>query len=169
MPADEPIAYFITWTVYGTHLQGDEHGWRRRGHGEQLPRPRLERWRGKRLKHDILLLSREHRAAVEQACSLHGDHRGWRFWAVNARTTHVHVVVTATGCAGSTVRDQLKANSTRALREAWPEFRDRPAWTVRGDWACINTEDDLNLVCLYVSEAQDRKGDEPTSPSAAGR
>jgi hypothetical protein len=33
MNSDDPIAYFITWTVYGTHLQGDERGWRRRRKG----------------------------------------------------------------------------------------------------------------------------------------
>ena len=29
MNNDEPLAYFITWTVYGTWLQGDVRGWRR--------------------------------------------------------------------------------------------------------------------------------------------
>ena len=32
--ADEPIAYFITWTTYGTWLPGDERGWSRKGDGE---------------------------------------------------------------------------------------------------------------------------------------
>ncbi len=45
MNDDEPIAYFITWTVYGTFLQGDVRGWRERQKGEQLPQPRLADWR----------------------------------------------------------------------------------------------------------------------------
>ena len=52
MNSDDPIAFFITWTVYGTHLQGDERGWRRRRKGDQQPQPRLAQWRRERLKHE---------------------------------------------------------------------------------------------------------------------
>lgn len=154
MNSDEPIAFFITWTVYGTHLQGDVRGWRRRRKGEQQPQPRLAEWRRERLKHDVTLLSAEHQAAVEKECRKHCEHRSWHLWEVNARTNHVHVVATATGYSGKTVRDQLKANCTRGLREHWSVFCDRPVWTVGGDWECINSEDDLETVCLYVREAQ---------------
>jgi hypothetical protein len=74
------------------------------------------------------------------------------------------MVVTAAGFSGKTVRDQLKANATRGLRAEWPEFCNRPVWTVGGDWECINTEDDLEQVVLYVRDAQDRP-----RPPAAGR
>ena len=156
MNSDEPIGFFITWTVYGTHLQGDERGWRRRGHGHQLPQPRLEQWHHTRLKHAIVLLNPEQRLVVETECQRHCDHRGWRLWSVNARTNHVHAVVTAVGYSGATVRDQLKANVTRGLREQWKLFRDRPVWSVGGDWECINNEEDLETVCLYARDAQDR-------------
>jgi REP element-mobilizing transposase RayT len=156
MNVDEPLAFFITWTVYGTHLQGDERGWRRRRRGYQPPQPRLAEWRRERLKHEILLLSSEQGAIVEAECLRHCDHRGWRLWAVSARSNHVHAVVTAPGCSGGTVRDQLKANCTRALREQWQVFRDRPVWTVGGDWECLNDEEGLETVCVYVREAQDR-------------
>ena len=76
MNNDQPIAFFITFTVYGTFLQGDARWWRSRTNGTQPPQ-----------------------------------------WAV---------------------------------------FIDRPVWSVGGDWKCINTEDDLEQVILYVSEAQDR-------------
>ncbi len=156
MFADEPIAFFITWTVYGTHLQGDESGWRRRRQGDQPPRPRLNQWRRQRLKHDVLLLSPDERSVVERECERHCGKSHWHLWAVNARSSHVHAVVTAAGFSGATVRDQLKANATRGLRERWPQFCERPVWTVGGDWVCVNSEDDLEQVCLYVREAQDR-------------
>jgi REP element-mobilizing transposase RayT len=156
MNPDEPLAFFITWTVYGTHLQGDERGWRRRRQGDQPPQPRLEQWHRERLNHDVILLSPDQRTIVETECRRHCDHRGWRLWEVNARSNHVHAVVTAPGCSGRTVRDQLKANCTRGLREHWAVFRDRPAWTVGGDWECVNSEDDLETVCAYVRDAQDR-------------
>ena len=156
MYADDPIAYFITWTVYGTHLQGDERGWRSRRKGEQLPQPRLASWHRDRLKHDVIILSPEQRLVVEQECRHHCDHRGWRLWAVNARSTHIHVVAAAAGVSGKRVRDQLKANCTRGMREQWRVFCDRPVWTQGGDWECINNEDELETVCQYVLEAQDR-------------
>ena len=156
MNVDDPLAFFITWTVYGTYVQGDERGWRRRCNGSQEPQPLLAQWRRDRLKHDILPLSTEQRQVVEKTCHDHCNHRDWHPWAVNARTNHVHVVVTANDYAGRTVRDQLKANCTRALREQWPVFVDRPVWTVGGDWECINSEQNLETVCQYVREAQDR-------------
>jgi hypothetical protein len=27
VPMDEPLAYFLTWTTYGSWLPGDERGW----------------------------------------------------------------------------------------------------------------------------------------------
>lgn len=157
MNIDDPIAFFITWTVYGTYLQGDMRGWRRRRQGHQLPQPRLAQWRGERLKYPILLLSAEQQTVVEQQCQRHCEHRDWHLWAVNARTNHVHAVVSASGYSGNTVRDQLKANCTRELREHWSELRDRQVWSVGGDWKCINSEDELENVCVYVIDAQNRK------------
>jgi hypothetical protein len=55
------------------------------------------------------------------------------------------------------VRDQLKANCTRSLRERFAIFRDRPVWTVGGDWRCINSERELHRVIEYDRDAQDRK------------
>ncbi len=156
MESGDPLAFFITWTVYGSHLQGDERGWRRRCQGNQLPQPRLAQWRRERLKYDVILLSPAAREIVEAECRRHCDHRGWHVWTVNARSNHVHIVVTADGYSSTIVRDQLKANCTRGSRMHWKQFCDRDVWTVGGDWDCINCEEDLEAVCLYVREAQDR-------------
>jgi hypothetical protein len=155
MHADEPIAFFITWTIYGAHLQGHARGWRRRRHGYQPPQPRLEEWHARRLNHPILKLNLDQRQTVERQCHAHCAHRVWKVWALNARTNHVHCVVTAVGYAGDVVRDQLKANATGALRKQWEIFRERPVWAVGGDWECVNREDDLEDVCCYVRDGQD--------------
>jgi REP element-mobilizing transposase RayT len=157
MNLDDPLAYFITWTVYGTHLQGDEQGWIHRNEGHKAPQPNLVQWRKEKLKHPIILLNLEQRAAAEEECRRHCELRGWRVWALNARSNHCHIVVTSQKHSGAVVRDQLKANGTRRLREQWPIFQGRPVWTVGGDWKCINNEDDLETVCSYVLVAQDRK------------
>lgn len=158
MTADEPLAFFITWTIYGSHLQGDGPGWRRWRGGDQPPQPRLAEWRRERLKHEVIHLSSQQRTVVEVECRQHCEIRLWHPWAVSARSNHVHAVVTAPGCSGRAIRDQLKANATRALRHGWPVFNGRPVWTVGGDWVCVNSETELEQVCRYVLEAQDRKG-----------
>jgi hypothetical protein len=156
MHNDELIAFFITWTVYGTRLQGDKRGWRRRKNGEQTPQPRLAQWRRDRLKHSIGLLNSELRETVNSEIGRLCRYRRWHSWTHDARSNHVHVVVTAVRYSGKQVRDQLKANCTRVLRESWAEFIDRPVWTSGGDWQCINTEEELHDVVQYVREAQDR-------------
>ena len=153
---DEPLGYFITWTVYGTFLQGDERWWRKKRKGSQAPQPRLEQWHRDRLIHDVVFLSDEHRAIVESETRSHCEVRQWRLWIANPRTNHVHVVATAPGYAGSKVRDQLKANCTRRLREHDKRFVDRPIWTIGGDWQCLNTEEDLEQAIMYAGQAQDR-------------
>lgn len=114
-------------------------------------------WRRERLLHPILLLNSQHREIVAQEIERHCSHRGWHLWVVNPRSNHVHIVVTAKGFDGARVRDQLKANCTRALREFDIAFIDRPVWSRGGDWKCINTEDDLSTVVVYSSDAQDAK------------
>jgi REP element-mobilizing transposase RayT len=162
MNNDPPIAYFITWTVYGTHLQGASTGWRKYGLGEKPPQPLLESWQKRRLNHSIQTLDKDCRECVQSIVRQHCEVRSWHLWIVNARTNHVHVVVTANSHRGNIVRNQLKANSTNALREHSPIFRNRPVWTVGGDWRCINTEAELHRVVEYVRDAQDRKGFEET-------
>ena len=155
---DAPLGYFITWTVYGTFLQGDPRWWRQRGTGPQPPQPLLEQWHRNRLNHDLVLLTPEQREIVEAEVGRHCDHRSWKLWVANARSNHVHVVVTAPGYSGKSVRDQLKANCTRGLRERFVVFVDRPIWSVGGDWNCLDSEDDLEHAVAYAGEAQERMG-----------
>ena len=158
MNNDSPLAFFITWTVYGTFLPGDARGWRLRRRGNQLPRPRLAQWHRDRLKFDRILLSKPMREIVNQTIEKHCRVRNWHHWASNARSNHVHAVITAPDHRGSVVRDQLKAYCTRAIRATDSEFVDRPVWTRGGDWECINSTQEVADCVAYVLEAQDQKG-----------
>ena len=152
---DEPLAYFITWTVYGTFLHGDLRWWRQQGK-QNPPRPQLERWQRERLKHDVILLNEDHRQIVDSQIVRHCEIRNWKLWAANTRSNHVHVVVTSPGYQGTTVRDQLKANGTGGLRRHDKAFLDRPVWTTKGDVAVIWTEDEMERVIAYTGDVQDR-------------
>jgi REP element-mobilizing transposase RayT len=147
--------YFITWNTYGTWLPGDSRGWRKRRAGDQEPRPLLEAWCKKQMNHDAVFLSPGDRATIDQACRQHCQHRGWGLLAVNARTNHVHVVVAA-NAEPKVVRDQLKANCTRALRQQAVPLNVPVTWAKGGDVEILDTDDDVETVVQYVMEAQDR-------------
>lgn len=118
----------------------------------------LEQWHRDRLKHDVVLLNEEQRAVAENEVFRLSEYRAWYLWAVSFRSNHAHLVVSAPELAGAKVRDQVKANCTRVLREQWNIFRDRPVWSVGGDWKTINSEECIASVVAYVVDAQDRKG-----------
>ncbi|MDX1929320.1 MAG: hypothetical protein SFV81_22525, partial [Pirellulaceae bacterium] len=131
---------------------------RLRGKGTQPPAPLLESWHRDRLNHDVVFLNNEQRIVAKTEIERFCSRRPWKLWVANPRSTHAHVVVTVKGYHGAKVRDQIKANCTRVIREGWPLFVDRPVWAVGGDWQCVNTEEELEQVILYATEGQDRKG-----------
>ena len=155
--AGEPLAYFLTWTTYGTWLPGDDRGWRCKGEPEvQPPNPFLAEMARSRMKEKEFTLSHEHRRLVERTIRRHCELRRWALHAVNARTNHIHVVVTAAGYRPETIRDQFKAWCTRVLKEAGAA-RNR-FWTEGGRCDWINDEAGLGSAVTSVLEVQDRKG-----------
>jgi REP element-mobilizing transposase RayT len=160
----EPIAYFITWTSYGTWLPGDERGYWRKGEWRP-PNELFREMAASEMKETAFTLSPSDRKIVEKTIARHCEIRGWTLHTAKARTNHVHVVVTAPGYKPETVRDQLKAWCTRKLKPTNPG-RER-FWTEGGSRRCINHEDDLEAAIIYVNEAQDRKGPEIQARSAS--
>jgi REP element-mobilizing transposase RayT len=153
----EPLAYFLTWTTYGSWLPGDDRGWHGKGEAEIQPaNPLFVEMARSEMKEPEFRLSADQRQIVEATIRDHCRERYWHLHAVNARSNHVHVVVTAAGYQPETVRDQFKAWCTRKLKEAGAT-RTR-FWTEGGSRRWINREDDLEAAILYVLDAQDRKG-----------
>ncbi|MEX0866975.1 MAG: hypothetical protein WD030_06415 [Pirellulales bacterium] len=153
----EPLAFFITWTCYGTWLPGDDRGWHAFGGGGTLPPNELFREvAASRMKETKFLLAAGDRDVVEATILRHCEVRGWQLHAVRAQSNHVHVVVTATGYAPETVREQFKAWCTRHLKRCHVG-RER-FWTEGGSGRSLNRESELEATVYYVLEAQDRKG-----------
>lgn len=108
------------------------------------------------MKESAFFLAETDRRVVEDTIRGHCALRNWPLHAVNARSNHVHVVVTAVGYQPETVRDQFKAWCSRRLKEAG-SARLR-FWTEGGSRRWINQEADLEAAVFYVIESQDRKG-----------
>ena len=160
----EPLGYLLTWTTYGTWLPGDERGWVKRHEGHQLPdRPRrLEALA--RMAEDACRLNLSERRLVEETVGEHCRLRQWALHAVNCRSNHVHVVVTARAQPDE-IRRQLKAWTARKLKQIRSESDTTSSelptaareqwWTERGSKRYLNDEESLEAAILYVRDAQD--------------
>ena len=161
MPAEfnvgDPIAYFLTWTTYGTWLPGDPRGWNRKGEIDSLTGNSLIAATAKaRMREDVFLLTISDRKVVEETIGDHCEIRGWELHALNVRSNHLHVVVTAGENSPEKVVAELKTWCTRKLKEAH-EKRNR-FWTQGASCRWLNSDDDLAKAVDYTNEAQDRKG-----------
>ncbi len=134
MPRAEPLAYFLTWTTYGTWLPGDERGWVDRPGQFQLPNPHLEAVARSLLTEEPCVLNPQQRRLVEETISKHCRIRGWHLHVVHCRTKHVHVVVTAPLLHPKRVRDQFKAWCTRHLKELQRANSTDPSQPLRLQW-----------------------------------
>jgi REP element-mobilizing transposase RayT len=115
-----PLAYLITFRTYGTWLHGDARGSMDREHNA-YGTPRLSPNENRRhaealqLRSALIILNMPQRKAVESAVREVCRWRGYRLLALNARTNHVHSVISA-GCKPEPILDALKAYATRKLR-----------------------------------------------------
>ncbi len=148
----EPLAYFLTWTTYGSWLSGDPRGWVESGKFEiQEPDPERLSQARERMTEEKLILDPTQRQKVEEVIRAHCEIRRWLLHAVNARTNHVHVVVTARGVAPETVMSQFKAWCTSRLKE---QTARKNWWTEHGSTEWINDEEHLHNAIQYVLERQ---------------
>jgi REP element-mobilizing transposase RayT len=153
-----PLAYFITFTTYGTWLHGRAPGSVDREHNEPgmplLPadaeqesaergRLRQREYRLDAGRRDVVL-----RTIVEVA-----KHRGWTLWAVHVRSNHVHIVVSAAARPEKVMAD-LKAWASRRLRETFGEDADRDRWTQHGSTIYVWTSEALAEKIAYVVHGQ---------------
>jgi len=162
MSNDDPIAFLITWSTYGTWLPGDARGWVEYRHGFQLPDPMLELESAARMTENACRLASDQRNRVHSQMAETCEHKGWHLHAVNCRTNHVHAVVTS-HAAPKTMREQLKAWCTRRLNEQQldaglpsAECRDK-WWSERGSIRWIFREEDLAAAIDYVVNQQDNR------------
>lgn len=154
------LAYFITWTTYGTWLHGDPRGSADRSgvHGPGRPYldpdPRRVSFERSELAREAVLLSDPMRRVVDETVRRHIETRGWALRGLNVRTNHVHVVVSVGEIAPERVMGQLKAWSSRRLREQGLIGTGQRVWTRHGSTRWLNHQDAVSAAVNYVLNRQ---------------
>jgi REP element-mobilizing transposase RayT len=93
------------------------------------------------------------RTLVERTIIEVAEHRGWTLHAVNVRTNHVHVVVTALKEPDRVMND-FKAYATRRLAEAGLVAKNAKVWSRHGSTRYLWTEKAVFDKCQYVRDEQ---------------
>lgn len=86
------LGYLLTWTTYGTWLQGNKKGYVKDGVTFGINAP-LAISNKQRLKKDPVILTRTQREIIETAIRKKADEIGQKLYAVVVCSDHVHIVV----------------------------------------------------------------------------
>ena len=153
-----PLAYFITFTTYATWLHGREAGSVDRFHnvpGTPFLAPDAARESANRdaMRQPPYALDAPRRAVVLRTVCEVCRHRRWTLLAAHVRSNHVHVVVAAPAAPEKVMAD-LKAWSSRRLREAFGEPVDRDRWTQHGSTRYLNTPASVDAAVTYTLDEQ---------------
>ena len=127
---DTPLAYLISFRTYGSWLHGDQRG---------SIRPSI--------------LNAAQRKSVETAIVETCGTRKWSLLALNVRTNHVHVVVTA-DTLPERVLNALKANATRQLRADGLWSQCSSPWADKGSDRWLWNEQSVARAVNYVLYGQ---------------
>jgi REP element-mobilizing transposase RayT len=158
----EPLGYLLTWTCYGAWLHGDERGAVDADHntpGTEFLPPDETRLRHevRTMSHRPVTLSVSARRVVTDTVKAHCEFRSWTLHAANARTNHVHAVMSCNVHPKAAMK-QLKSWTTRRLRERGLMPPDTPVWTEGGSRRWLWSAEDLRRAIEYVDDYQ---GDDP--------
>ena len=105
---------------------------------------------------DACCLTADERRTIEDQIRDTCEHRNWLLHAVNCRSNHIHLVVSATEIAPTRIRSELKAWTTRRLKEMFDPDRGK-WWAERGSIRFLFDDESLERAVLYTLVAQDRK------------
>jgi REP element-mobilizing transposase RayT len=162
---NKPIAYFTTYHTYGTWLHGAAKGSVDPSHnqyGQPFIPPSVSTVSRDQdnLEHEPLVLAADQRRCVEATIRAVCEFKGWFLQAVNVRTNHVHLVVSADETP-ERVMNTLKSWSTRRLVEANLLDHGRKAWSRHGSTRYLWNKDQLAQAFHYTLHEQGP----PLSPS----
>jgi hypothetical protein len=145
------LGYMITWTTYGTWLQGDERGYVK--DGVTLPaNERLEQANRQLQVQDAIHLSNIQHQVVLEAILKEAAARGQRIYAISVQSTHVHIVLEDTAEPIDKIVAYYKTAARLALKNLGHQGR---VWTKGYDKRFCFDKESLNRRIQYM-ENQNR-------------
>jgi REP element-mobilizing transposase RayT len=154
------LAYFITFTTYGTWLHGSSRGqgsvdMRHNTFGAPYIAPSEEREkkaREARLQPAYVMTAREREVVCRAIVEL-SQARRWNLLAVHVRSNHVHVVVCADLDPGRMMSD-MKARASRELTASGFGDAKRKRWTRHGSTLHLFRESEVAAKIHYTLDEQ---------------
>lgn len=141
------FAIFTTWTTYGTWLPGDNRGWFDPNVGLCEPDALQLREATLMMTEFAVVLDHTQRQIVNRIIVDHCQIRGWELHAVNCRSNHVHVLLSAETRI-EIPREQFKAWCTRKLCPTVPQRKKW--WTERGWDVYVDHEKSRQAIAEYI-------------------
>jgi len=111
------LGYMITWTTYGTWLQGDERGYVKNGqsyHGNKVLMQRNEQLQSQ----EMMKLSINQQQVVRKAITKEAESKNQHIYALSVQSNHVHIVVEYTRQPISKIVAYYKNSARLALKAA---------------------------------------------------
>ncbi len=156
---DRPLAYFITFRTHGTWLHGDQRGAVDR-HGRNIYGserigldPVFSVTMDRNMSTKPVILDARRRSIVDSAIREMCSFRGYNLRAINVRTNHGHAVISADAEAKA-VLGAVKANATRALREAGLLGSDEKVWSRGGSTRFLWKQHQVDAAIDYTLNGQ---------------
>jgi REP element-mobilizing transposase RayT len=132
------LAYFITFSTYGTWLHGTDRGLgsvdrehNQFGGGFVEPSEDLEAESREAMSQPEYTMDAGRRDLVRDAIVTLANEKGWHLLAVHVRSNHVHIVIESDRDPSRLMSD-LKARASRDLTRAGFENVERKRWTRHG-------------------------------------
>ena len=147
---NEPVAYFITFSTYGTRLHGDSRGtvFQHRKKKKLIGHePKLQSYKSALMRYPEVNFDKLQRKIVLDTIIQHCRFKSWKIFALHVRSNHVHILVNA-GTGPEKVMNQLKSWSTRKLRQAGYNFEK--TWTRHGSTVFVFKSEKLRQKVRYI-------------------
>jgi REP element-mobilizing transposase RayT len=152
------LAYFITFTTYGTRLHGSEKGSVDVEHNVyDTPLVEADQQREKRAQAAMsepgYTMPQPEREVVRNAIVDLAAERAWMLLAAHVRSNHVHVVISAER-APERIMSDLKARASRDLSRSGFDGTNRRRWTRHGSTRHLFDEGSVEAAIRYALDEQ---------------
>jgi REP element-mobilizing transposase RayT len=140
------IGYLLTWTSYGSWLQGNRRGWVQDGqvYSDSVC---IEGVNAEKLKSKPVVLTELQQSIVYDSIIDHAVERSQQIFALAVAGNHVHLLIEE--CDEKAGRLAARYKNV-AVRELADDFKGRKIWTKGFDKRFCNDPDDLHKMVEYV-------------------